>query len=177
MRATLLLPVLLAGALCASDVFAQPTRGPINGGRPPIVQGQFGFNINDGTTNAGTLCSGFTCTAATLSPSAGATLTFGIRAPRNAKYFLIVGPSPSLCVTFPGFGNKWIVPVSIVIPGVVNQVDRGPRCFGYMSSFTANIPRGTPKGTRAAFQVLAELPTASNTKQAAFSSAINISTK
>jgi hypothetical protein len=163
------LSILLAGALCVSAIPAQI------GARPPIKPGEFGFSVADSNASAGTLCSGFSCTAATLNTKAGQTLTLSLRAPQNARYFVIIGPAkPALCVTFPGFLNKHVVPVVILLPGVVNQVDRGPRCFGYMDSFSATIPSATAKGTQAAAQALAIVSTANGRTLPAFSSPVNI---
>ena len=165
------LSILLAGALCVSAIPAQI------GGRPPIKPGEFGFSVADANANAsaGTLCSGFSCTAATLNTKAGQKLTLSLRAPQNARYFVIIGPTkPALCVTVPGFLNKHVVPVVILLPGVVNQVDRGPRCFGYMDSFSATIPSATAKGTQAAVQALAMVTTANGRKLPAFSSPVKI---
>ncbi len=163
------LSLLLAGALCVSAIPAQIS------GRPPIKPGEFGFSVADSSASAGTPCSGFSCTAATLNTKAGQKLTLSIRAPQNARYFVIIGPTkPALCATVPGFVNKHVVPVVILLPGVVNQVDRGPRCFGYMDSFSATIPSGTPRGTQAAVQALAEVTTANGRKLPAFSSPVKI---
>lgn len=168
MRLPLLLPVIATLTFGTADVLAQ-----INA-RPPIVPGQFGFDANNGTTGAGTLCSGFSCTAATLNTKGGEKLTFGIRAPQNAPYFVIVGPSSVLCQTFPGFLNKWVVPVTILLPGTVNQRDTGPRCFGYKSNFTIPVPNGIPKGSKASVQALAVVQDINNRTLPAFSSPIDI---
>ena len=90
-------------------------------GAAPIVAGQFGFFAADASSGAGTRCSGFSCTAAKMTTSANATVTFTVRAPRNARYFILVGPSINRCVDFPGFLNKWVVPASVVVPGVVTS--------------------------------------------------------
>jgi len=167
MRLKRLLPLLVAFALGAGTVPAQNSN-------PPIVPGQFGFDVNNGTTGAGTLCSGFSCTPGNLSTKGGEKLTFGIRAPKDAKYFVIVGPSSALCQTLPGFLNKWVVPATVLLPGTVNQIDTGPRCFGYMASFTIGVPNGVPKGARVSVQALAEVQDSNGRKQPAFSSPIDI---
>lgn len=168
MRLPLLLPVLAAFTFGTSMLQAQIII------RPPIVPGQFGFDVNNGTTGAGTLCSGFSCTASTMQTKGGEKLTFGIRAPKDARYFVIFGPSSSLCQTFPGFLNKWVVPAVILVPGTVNQIDTGPRCFGYKSSFTVGVPNGVPKNSKVSVQALAEVQDQNGRKFPAFSSAIDI---
>jgi hypothetical protein len=165
MRLPLLLSVIAAITVSAGDVQAQ---------RPPIVPGQFGFDVNNGTTGAGTLCSGFSCTPATMKTKGGEKLTFGIRAPKDVPYFVIFGPSSSLCQTFPGFLNKWVVPVAILLPGKVNQIDTGPRCFGYKSNFTVGVPNGVPKNSKASAQALALVQDINGRWFPAFSSPIDI---
>jgi hypothetical protein len=168
MRPTLFLPVIAAFAIGVGNVQAQGNKNP------PIVPGQFGFDVNNGTTGAGTLCSGFSCTAATLNTKGGEKLTFGIRAPQNARYFVIIGPGSLLCQPFPGFLNKWVVPVAVLVPGTVNQLDTGPKCFGYKSNFTIPVPNGVPKGAKASVQALAEVQDLNNRTFPAFSSPIDI---
>lgn len=168
MRLPLLLPLIAAFTFGTGYVQAQ------NGGRPPIVPGQFGFSVSNGNTSAGTLCSGFSCTAATLNTKGGEKLTFSLRAPKDAPYFVIIGPSSAFCQTFPGFLNKWVVPVTILVPGTINQIDRGPRCFGYMSAFTVPVPNNIPKGTKASAQALAVVQDINGRKFPAFSSPIDI---
>lgn len=167
MRLPLLSSLILTVTLGTGHVQAQNNR-------PPIVPGQFGFDVNNGTTGAGTLCSGFSCTPATMNTKGGEKLTFGIRAPQNAPYFVIVGPSSALCQTFPGFLNQWVVPVIILLPGTVNQIDTGPRCFGYKSNFTVPVPNGIPKNTKASVQALAVVQDINGRKFPAFSSPIDI---
>ena len=101
-------------------------------------------------------------------------ITFTIRAPKNSRYFVVVGPSASLCKDFPGFLNKWTVPVSILLPGTVTQVDTGVKCYGYMATFSATVPNNVRKGARAAFQALAEVPDVKNVIRPAFSTPIDI---
>jgi hypothetical protein len=168
MRLPLLLPLIAAFTIPAGNVQAQ-----ING-RPPVKAGQFGFDVTNGSTGAGTLCSGFSCTPAKMNTKGGEKLTFSIRAPRNAKYFVIFGPASVLCQTFPGFLNKWVVPVGILLPGTVNQTDTGPRCFGSKSSFTVAVPNGVPRGSRVSVQALAEVTDQNGRKFPAFSSPIDI---
>ncbi|MHC4077755.1 MAG: hypothetical protein ACYST0_04835 [Planctomycetota bacterium] len=167
MRLPLHLPVLLALTLTTGNALAQ-------GGRPPIVAGQFGFNVTNGATSAGTLCSGFSCTPAKMNTKGGEKLTFTIRAPQNARYFMILGPKSVFCQTFPGFLNKWVVPVTILLPGTVNQFDTGPRCFGYKASLTVGVPNGIPKGTQVSLQALAEVMSPNGRKLPAFSSPIDV---
>ena len=167
MRLPLLLSAIAAITLGTAHVHAQ-------NGRPPIVPGQFGFDVNNGTTGAGTLCSGFSCTPSTMNTKGGEKLTFGIRAPQNQPYFVLVGASSAFCQTFPGFLNKWVVPPIILIPGTVNQIDTGPRCFGYKSNFTVPVPNGIPKNTKASVQALAVVQDNNGRWFPAFSSPIDI---
>ncbi len=111
-------------------------------GAAPIVAGQFGFFAADSAGGAGTRCSGFSCTPAKMTTSVNATVTLTVRAPRNAWYVILVGPRTNLCLDFPGFLNKWVVPPTVVLPGVVNQAEPpfSLRCFGWQSRFSATIP-------------------------------------
>lgn len=166
-------PPLLLSLLAVLALGAERAQAQING-RPPVVAGQFGFDVNNGNAGAGTLCSGFSCTPSKMNTKGGEQLTFGIRAPQNAKYFVIFGPSSVLCQTFPGFLNKWVVPVTVLVPGTVNQIDTGPRCFGYKSSFTVPLPNGVPTGSKVSVQALAEVLDQNGRKFPAFSSPIDI---
>jgi len=160
----LFLATLFAGTLglCVSDIQAQ------------VVAGQMGFHATDGSRSAGTICSGFSCKSSNMVSKPNVKVTFTIRAPKNSRYFLIVGPSASMCQGIPGFLNQWAVPAIVVLPGTVTQVDTGAKCFGYMATFSATVPGNVRKGARATFQALAEVPDANNVLRPAFSTPVDI---
>ena len=173
MRIPSLLSYLLATTFClfaAGPLAAQP------GGRPPIVVGQFGFSVGDSRGGVGTACSGFACKGPKWTTTVNARLGFGIRAPKNARYFVIVGPVSNMCVTVPGILNKWVVPNVVLIPGIVNQPElpRSIRCFGWHSTFTIPVP-ASARGARVSVQAVAEMTTGINITQPAFSIPIDIS--
>ncbi len=148
--------------LAVSDVQAQP------------VAGQMGFYAAGGGRSAGTTCSGFSCTSTFMVAKPNVQVTFTIRAPKNSRFFVIVGPSASMCQDFSGFLNKWAVPAIVLLPGTVTQVDTGAKCFGYKATFSATVPSNVRKGARATFQALAEVPDAKNVMRPAFSTPIDI---
>ena len=171
--AGVLLPSILVAALsCLTGGYAA-AQGAI-----PMRIAQFGFFATDGVGGAGTVCGGFTCTPAKLTTSSNATLTFTIRAPKDAPYLLIVGPSAPLCVSLPGILNKWAVPNVVMLPGIVNQPEppRGLRCFGWLSTFKATVP-ASAKGLKVGVQVVAEVTSLAGPKMPAFSTPIEISVR
>ena len=174
MRIPNLLCSLFATTLClltAGQAVAQ-------GARPPIVIGQFGFSVGDSRGGVGTACSGFSCTALQWQTSVNTKLGFGIRAPKNAPYFVIVGPNSNMCQTLPGFLQKWVVPSTVLIPGIVNQPEPplSIKCFGWMSTFTIKVP-ASARGARVSVQAVAAVTTGINIQQPAFSVPIDISVR
>jgi len=172
MRIPNLLCYLLAPTLCllaAGQAAAQTAR-------PPIVIGQFGFSVGDSTGGVGTACSGFSCRAIKWTTTVNARLGFGIRAPKNSRYFVIVGPNSNMCATVPGFLQQWVVPSLVLIPGVVNQPEPplSIKCFGWYSTFTIPVPPSA-RGVKVSVQVVAEVTTGINILQPAFSVPIDIS--
>jgi hypothetical protein len=147
-------------------------------GRPPIVIGQFGFSVGDSKGGVGTVCSGFSCTPLQWTTSVNEKLGIGIRAPRNSRYFVIVGPKTNMCVTVPGILNQWVVPAVVLIPGVVNQPDApfSIRCFGWHDALSILVP-ASASGVTVSVQAVAEVVTGTNVIQPAFSIPIDISVR
>ncbi len=165
----LLLPLAATCALLASHAGAQP------GARPPVRPGEFGFQVINNTTNtgAGSLCSGTGCTASVLNVKGGDSVTVTVRAPKNVRFVTIVGAKANLCVTLPWALHKWAVAPIVVLPGLSNKLDTGPRCFGWKGAFTVPVPRTIGKGSMVALQVLADL-TVNGRIQPAFSVPVEI---
>lgn len=138
------------------------------------VAGQVGFEVAGGGRQAGTTCSGFSCTPSRLIGKPNLSLTFTIRAPQKARYFVIVGPTSKACQAVPGFLNKLAVTPLILIPGTVSQTDTTVKCFGFKATFQVTIPGSVRKGAGTAVQVLAEVPDSKKVLTPAFSSPIDI---
>lgn len=136
--------------------------------------GQIGFYAEGGGRSAGSLCSGFSCSPARLVGKPNISLTFSIRAPRNAPFIVVAGPSATLCVQIPGFSNQLVVVPSLTFAGVVSTPDPNVSCTGYKASFQITIPGSVRKGARLALQALATTKDTNNVSRPAFSSAIEV---
>ncbi|GEM_PF-4801696 len=120
-----------------------------------IRPGDNGISVTNGTSAAGNLCRGFTCTPYVLRVRRAAVLTVSLRGTFKQPFWLLLGFRASACARIPGIKNGLILnlPVFPAAAGSLSTPDRILACPGGLHVLKWKLPL-LPKGFRFSLQAL-----------------------